>query len=193
LKLPQKSRRNSLLGISLGAVALAAAALVLAGSLACGPKTAKAPPSPRITAEAQRDQAFLVPLKQQQRWNYAAAKPKPSRTPSYLLRSINFEENGSTLDGEAQGVCRDFAKVMAEKPEVRILVLGLADAYGEKVNAENLGLLRAKATREFLAAQGVAKDRMEMGTIGATGAVAKPDEKIAQSLDRRVEIWLMAE
>jgi hypothetical protein len=34
---------------------------------------------------------------------------------------------------------------------------------------------------------------MEMSTIGATAAVAKPDEKIAQTLDRRVEVWLMEE
>lgn len=175
------------------AVLLSAAAILLAGPLACGPKAAKAPPSTRVSAQDQRDRNFLVPLKQQQRWNYGEAKPAPSRRPSYLLRSFNFEESGSTLDAEAQGVCRDFAAVMAEKPSVRVLVLGLADGYGEKPNAENLGLLRARAAREFLVAQGVAKDRMEMATIGATGAVAKPDEKIAQSLDRRVEIWLMEE
>jgi outer membrane protein OmpA-like peptidoglycan-associated protein len=182
-------RRN----IPLVAAALASAALILAAPLACGPKTAKARPSPRMTAEAQRDQGFLVPLKQQQRWTYGEAKPKLSRTPAYLLRSINFEENGSTLDAEAQGVCIDLAKLLVAKPSTRVLVLGLADAYGEKVNAENLGLLRAKATREFLATQGVTRDRTEMATIGSAAAVAKPDEKIAQSLDRRVEIWLMEE
>jgi outer membrane protein OmpA-like peptidoglycan-associated protein len=175
-------------------LALATLALVLTAPLACGPKTAKRPPSTtRMSGEAQRDQAFLVPLKQQQRWAYGETKPALSSKPAYLLRSINFEENGSSLDAEASGVCRDFAKVMAEKPKVRILLLGLADAYGEKLNAENLGLLRARATREFLGQQGVAKDRMEMATIGSAGAVAKPDEKIAQSLDRRVEIWLIEE
>jgi outer membrane protein OmpA-like peptidoglycan-associated protein len=190
LKLPQNSRRRT----ALTAAALAATAFALAGPLACGPKAKKAPPrTSMVSAEAQRDQAFLLPVKQQQRWAYGEAKPAPSKTPAYLLRSFNFEENGSTLDAEATGVCRDFAKVMAEKPRVRVLVLGLTDAYGEKLNAENLGLLRARATREFLVQQGVAKDRMEMATIGATGAVAKPEEKIAQTRDRRVEIWLMEE
>ena len=190
MKLPQNSRRYTTLAV----VALAGAALALAGLLACGPKAAKAPAAPpRVSASAQRDQAFLLPVKEQQRWAYGEAKPAPSRTPAYLLRSFNFAENGATLDAEASGVCRDFAKLMAEKPKVRILLLGLADAYGEKLNAENLGLLRARAAREFLAEQGVAKDRMEMATIGAAGAVAAPDEKIAQTLDRRVEIWLMEE
>jgi outer membrane protein OmpA-like peptidoglycan-associated protein len=190
LKLPQNSRWCP----TLAAVALAAAALALAGPLACGPKTAKNPASsPRMSAGAQRDQAFLLPVKDQQRWKYGAARPAPSKTPAYLVRSINFDEKGSTLDAEATGVCRDFAKLMAERPKVRVLILGLADAYGEKPNAENLGLLRARTTRDFLAQQGIAKDRMEMATIGAEGAVAKPDEKIAQTLDRRVEIWLLEE
>lgn len=190
MKLPQNSRWCT----TLAAAALAVTALALAGPLACGPKAAKAPASPpRLSAEAQRDQAFLLPVKQQQRWTYGEAKPAPSRTPAYLLRSFNFEENGSTLDAEATGVCRDFAKIMAERPKVRVLLLGLTDAYGEKLNAENLGLLRARAAREFLVQQGVAKDRTEMATIGAMGAVAQPEEKIAQTRDRRVEIWLMEE
>jgi outer membrane protein OmpA-like peptidoglycan-associated protein len=185
---------GSAVRLATSVLALIVATLVLTGSLACGPKSAKAPPSPsRLTAAAQRDQAFLLPVKQQQRWTYGEAKPAPSKTPVYLLRSFTFAEGGSALDAEATGVCRDFAKVMAEKPKVRILVLGLTDAYGEKLNADNLGLLRARAAREFLVQQGVAKERMEMATIGATGAVAKPEEKIAQTRDRRVEIWLMEE
>jgi outer membrane protein OmpA-like peptidoglycan-associated protein len=176
------------------AFALAAIALAIAGPLACGPKAVKAPPSPpRLTAAAQRDQAFLLPVKQQQRWEYGEARPAPSKTPAYLVRSFTFAESGSTLNAEATGVCRDFAKIMAEKPNVRILLLGLTDAYGEKLNADNLGLLRARAAREFLVQQGIAKERMEMATIGAMGAVATPEEKIAQARDRRVEIWLMEE
>lgn len=190
MKLPLNSRWCT----ALAAVALAVTVLVLAGPLACGPKTAKVrPPTSMGSAEAQRDQAFLLPVKEQKRWIYAEVKPAPTKTPAYLLRSFNFGENGSSLDAEATGVCRDFAKVMVEKPKVRVLLLGLADAFGEKLNAENLGLLRAKAARDFLVQQGIGKERMEMATIGSAAAVAQPDEKIAQSLDRRVEIWLMEE
>jgi outer membrane protein OmpA-like peptidoglycan-associated protein len=190
LKLPQNSNWCATLAV----VALAVTALALAGPLACGPKVAKTPPhTSMVSAEAQRDQAFLLPVKQQQRWAYGQATPAPPKTPAYLLRSINFAENGSDLDAEASGVCIDFAKIMVEKPKVRVLLLGLTDAYGEKLNAENLGLLRAHATRDFLIGQGIAKDRIEMATIGAAAAVAKPEEKIAQTLDRRVEIWLMDE
>jgi outer membrane protein OmpA-like peptidoglycan-associated protein len=204
LKLPQNPGHRAPLAVLVTAgsavrlaafaFALAATALALAGPLACGPKTAKVPPAPpRLTAEAQRDQAFLLPVKQQKRWEYGEARPAPSKMPAYLLRSFTFAENSSTLNAEATGVCRDFAKIMAEKPKVRVLLLGLTDAYGEKLNAENLGLLRARAAREILVQQGVAKDRTEMATIGATGAVAQPEEKIAQTRDRRVEIWLMEE
>jgi outer membrane protein OmpA-like peptidoglycan-associated protein len=204
LKLPQNSGRPAPLAVLVTAgsafrltafaFALAAAALALAGPLACGPKTAKAPPSPpRLTAEAQRDQAFLLPVKQQQRWKYGEARPAPPKTPAYLLRSFTVAENNSTLNAEATGVCRDFAKIMAEKPKVRVLLLGLTDAYGEKLNADNLGLLRARAARDILVQQGVARDRTDIATIGAAGAVAQPEETIAQARDRRVEIWLMEE
>jgi outer membrane protein OmpA-like peptidoglycan-associated protein len=190
LKHPQNSRWCT----ARATVALAATALALAGPLACAPKAAKAPPPTSMeSAGALRDQAFLLPVKQQQRWAYGEATPAPSRTPDYFLRSFTFAESGSTLDAEATGVCVDFAKIMAMKPKVRILLLGLADAYGEKLNADNLGLDRARAARDFLVKQGIAKDRMEVATIGATGAVAKPDEKIAQTRDRRVEIWLLEE
>jgi outer membrane protein OmpA-like peptidoglycan-associated protein len=190
LKLPQNSRWCT----ALAAVALAATALTLAGPLACGPKAAKTPPHTSMaSAEAQRNQAVLLPESQQQRWKYGEAKPALSKTPAYLLRSINFAESGSTLDAEASGVCVDFAKIMVEKPKVRVLLLGLADAYGEKQSAEDLGLRRAQATRDFLVQQGIAKDRLETATIGAAAATAKPDEKIAQTLDRRVEIWLLEE
>ena len=98
------------------------------------------------------------------------------------------------LDDEAHGGLHRLRQGHGwRSPRCASCVLGLADAYGEKLNAENLGLLRARAAREFLVSQGIAKERMEMATIGATAAVAKPDEKIAQSLDRRVEIWLLEE
>jgi outer membrane protein OmpA-like peptidoglycan-associated protein len=190
LKLPRNPRRC----VPAAAVILAAATIILAGPLACGSKTKQVKPSgPVQTGESQRDAGFIIPLKQQVRWHYGEANPAPSRKPSYLLRSFNFAENGTSLDAEATGVLRDFAKIMAEKPKVRIYVLGLADAYGEKLNADNLGLHRAKVAREFLTSAGVNRERMEMGTIGSAGAVAKEDEKIAMSLDRRVELWLLEE
>jgi outer membrane protein OmpA-like peptidoglycan-associated protein len=173
---PQLRRRH----ILLTGIVLAVAASFLLGPLACGPRTAKAPSGKQMTSPEKH-------------WNYAEVKPTPSEKPGDFVLSINFAENSAALDREATGVLVEYAKVMVQKSGIRILILGLADGYGEKQDGEDLGTRRAQAARGFLNSQGVAKDRMETGTIGSAAAVAKPTEKLAQAQDRRVEVWLLEE
>ncbi|MFN8549515.1 MAG: OmpA family protein [Candidatus Eisenbacteria bacterium] len=135
---------------------------------------------------------YLIPLAEQRRWSYTGLPtPNPSSKPNYLLRSLGFKKASSTLDGEAAGTLRELAKVLKEKTSIRVLCIGLTDGGPEKVNSDNLGLGRAQAAKQTLVAAGVAKDRIEVASFGATQA--QSTDPIGQELERVCEVWLLTE
>ena len=183
--------------LSLGWVAILAAGMVLislVAPLSCTKKGTQARPSADGTTSLHGSAQFVLPVEKQERWLYPVMpKPEPSKKPAYLLRSYGFAKDSGELNDEAQGVTRELAQVLKEKPSVRVLVVSLCDGVGEKVNAENLGLIRAKAARNALIQAGVERERCEMATFGALQAKATAEEPLAQERDRRVEIWLLEE
>ncbi len=174
-------------------LALLAAAVLLAAPLACARK-AGTPASPRSRAAQDYDSSFLLPRAQQVRWAYEGdTNPALAKKPSYLWKTIGFAAGSTTLDREAMSVEQDIAKVMQERPRIRVLFLGLTDQGTEKLNDMNLGLQRASAARDFVIKAGVARDRTEMATLGSRYAGGDPSDPVAQEKDRRVEIWLIEE
>jgi outer membrane protein OmpA-like peptidoglycan-associated protein len=127
-------------------------------------------------------------------WAYSAMpSPAPSAQPNYLLKSYRCEKGSSTLNNEARGALGQLVESMNANPSMRVLCVGHADAQSEKVNAENVAMGRAQAAKQYLAGQGIAKDRIETASFGATQSKAGPDETIGQAEERRVEIWLISE
>lgn len=187
-----KRSRNlgaALLGSALG---LAALLLALAGPISCGGRKAQSSGGDGLSN--QQSQGFIVPLREQRRWAYEIdPTPALEKKPAYLLKTIGFPSLGSSLDNEALAVLRDVATMMKERERVKVLFLGLTDQGTEKVNSDNLGLNRAKASRDFVAEQGVEKTRTTMATFGARAARGDPRDPVAQEKDRRVEIWLIEE
>ena len=154
--------------------------------------------TPRATANPNtlhgEASQFLVTPDAQIRWSYPSLPdPNPSVKPNYLLKSFLFEPGAATLNPEARGALGELVEMLAEKPTVRVLCLGLCDGNQEKVNAQNLGMNRASAAREFLLGRGVHKDRIELASFGSSMAEAPPEETVGQRLDRKVEIWLIGE
>ncbi|MEZ4655926.1 MAG: OmpA family protein, partial [Candidatus Eisenbacteria bacterium] len=136
----------------------------------------------------------LVDPNRQIRWEYSAMpNPAPSSQPNYLLKSYRCEKGGSTLNGEARGSLGQLVETLKSKPSVRVVCIGLCDGQGEAVNAQNLGMNRAQAAKQFLTGQGIAKDRIETASFASTQATASKDETIGQAEERRVEIWLLSE
>lgn len=175
------------------AAGLALAVVLLAGLLACAGKTKSARPGGPTSAE-KRDQSFALPLRDQVRWSYAVEPtPPPTKKPAYLLKTIGFAKGSVTVDGEAAAVLRDLAGQMKERPKMRVLFLGLTDKGSENLNAEDLGMKRGRAAREFVIAQGIAKDRTELATLGSRAATGDPSDAVAQEKDRRAEAWLLEE
>ena len=78
-----------------------------------------------------------------------------------VLTTVNFAFNSSQLDAGARDTLREQAAWIRQFPEVRFRVYGHADAVGSSSANKALGLRRAHAVVNFLATQGIGKNRLE--------------------------------
>jgi len=186
-------RHALFVGVGVAGIALA---------IGCSPKTAPQTGTGMATASGgpQPDGSLhgtasnLVDPNRQIRWEYGIMPtPAPSSQPNYLLKSYRCEKGASALNGEARGSLGQLVETLRNKPSVRVVCIGLCDGQGEAVNAQNLGMSRAQAAKQFLTSQGIAKDRIETASFASTQATASKDETIGQAEERRVEIWLLSE
>lgn len=188
-------KRSPSLGTTLlvSSLGLAAVALALAGPISCGGRKVQTAGEGQTAVQSQ-NQNFVVPLREQRRWNYEIdPTPALARKPAYLLKTIGFPSLGAGLDNQANAVLRDVATLMKDRPKVRVLFLGLTDRGSENVNSDLLGANRAKTARDFVTGQGIERARTEMATFGSRVALGDPRDKVSQEKDRRVEVWLIEE
>jgi outer membrane protein OmpA-like peptidoglycan-associated protein len=75
--------------------------------------------------------------------------------------TITFPFNSAQLTPEAQGILRQQANFIRQFPEVRFRVFGHTDLVGSEGYNHALGLRRARAVVDFLAANGVGRGRLE--------------------------------
>lgn len=125
-------------------------------------------------------------------WRYdKTPSPALEGKPTKMVVSFGFERGSSELKQEAVGALRDAIRKMEGRGDYRLAVVGFADGIQEQTNAEALGLKRAEAARSFLSTLGVGAERVEVSSFGALYSTATEDEKIKQSRERKVEIWLL--
>lgn len=74
---------------------------------------------------------------------------------------VNFEFNSAVLDAAARAALDRQADWIRHFPEVRFSVYGHTDLVGSEGYNHALGLRRARAVVDYLAARGVARDRLE--------------------------------
>jgi outer membrane protein OmpA-like peptidoglycan-associated protein len=83
------------------------------------------------------------------------------RFASEVMTTVNFAFNSAVLDSGARDTLREQAQWIRQFPEVRFRVYGHTDAVGSEGYNKRLGLNRAHAVVNFLASQGISKDRLE--------------------------------
>ena len=83
------------------------------------------------------------------------------RFASEVMTTVNFAFNSAVLDSGARDTLREQAHWIRQFPEVRFRVYGHTDAVGSEGYNKRLGLNRAHAVVNFLASQGISKDRLE--------------------------------
>ena len=75
--------------------------------------------------------------------------------------TVNFAFDSARLDAQAQAVLREQARWIKQFPEVRFRVYGHTDLVGPAAYNERLGMRRARAVVDFMARQGIGRDRLE--------------------------------
>jgi outer membrane protein OmpA-like peptidoglycan-associated protein len=105
---------------------------------------------------------------------------------------ILFDFNKSTLSEAAKKSLKEFASKMADMPETDITIWGHTDNVGTSEANEKVSLARANAVKDFLAAQGIAADRMVSEGKSFNMPVATNDTKEGRAQNRRVEVYISA-
>lgn len=110
----------------------------------------------------------------------APADGAPSTTaalgaPEPTLARLSFEPDDATLASPARAALQSFADGFKARGG-RVALKSYAGAIGDtSSNARRLSLKRALAVREFLLAQGVAADRLEVRALGGVRDTGSPD------------------
>jgi len=84
-----------------------------------------------------------------------------NRFANEVQSTVNFAFNSARLDGAAQATLSEQAHWIRQFPEVHFKVFGHTDAVGSDGYNKRLGLRRANAVVNYLALQGISRDRLE--------------------------------
>lgn len=105
---------------------------------------------------------------------------------------LTFELNSSQMTPAAEMRARTFAQalMMDELRSKRFLIAGHTDAKGSRVANIDLSRRRAQAVADYLIAQGVDRNRVEVKGVGADEPL--PGRAAASDANRRVEAVLLS-
>ena len=101
---------------------------------------------------------------------------------------INFEESGTAFRSSA---LPELERVMVLANSCRnsdIEIIGHTDSSGDETWNQRLSLARAQAVADFLAQQGIAKDRLRAVGAGSSLPIADNANRYGRSLNRRIDI-----
>ncbi len=103
-----------------------------------------------------------------------------------------FKINSSLLSDSAKISLEKVAAVFARYPETNILIEGHTDNTGSVEFNMELSKKRAYSVSEYLASKGVSANRFEIKWYGETQPKYPNDSEYNRSLNRRVEVGVMA-
>lgn len=161
--------------------------LVLVGALALGAcarnKESLPPPPPAGTTPAPIDQAGTVPPTE-------VESSVPPGSQAALIRAagtdtVLFAFDSYGLDEEARQILGAHAQWLGESPNVTVTIEGHADERGTREYNLALGERRANAAKNFLAAQGVASNRLSVISYGKERPAVDGSNESAWAKNRR--------
>ncbi len=120
---------------------------------------------------------------------YLAGTDTAPRT--FVFERLHFETARADIRPQDQAEVADIARVLVAYPTARIRVVGYADARGDAATNQQLGQQRAEAVAVALAAQGVARERVEAASGGEADPAASNTTTPGQAENRRTEIVIL--
>jgi len=105
---------------------------------------------------------------------------------------ILFATNSSTVSDASKSALYNFSNTLKANPDTYIKIVGHTDSTGNVDYNQTLSEKRAKSVDDYLLSQGVSQDRMTFEGKGIHQPVADNSTVEGRSLNRRVEILIMA-
>ena len=102
------------------------------------------------------------------------------------LPGVRFETNSANLRPGAGRVMNDAAETLRRNPSITVEFAGHTDSDGTAAYNESLSERRARTVRDYLAARGVAMNRMTVRGYGESDPVASNATAEGKALNRRV-------
>jgi len=133
-------------------------------------------------AEADRQAAM------QELQRFAKVQEEQRGTVITLPGGLLFAPGRSDLSSGAQRALEEVAQALETVPDQHVVIEGHTDSRGGEDTNYELSVLRANAVREFLAARGVGRDRIEAVGFGETRPIASNESAEGRATNRRVEI-----
>lgn len=111
------------------------------------------------------------------------------RTGKVALYGIYFDTDKSVVKSESAGTLTEIAKLMKERPQLKLYVVGHTDMTGGLSHNMTLSEARAKAVVAALVNKhGVAASRLEGKGVGPLAPAGTNTNEKGRSLNRRVEL-----
>jgi outer membrane protein OmpA-like peptidoglycan-associated protein len=104
------------------------------------------------------------------------------------LDGVNFDFNSATIQPASKPLLDQIVQLLKEKGDWRVTLEGHTDNVGGAAFNKTLSAQRAAAVQAYLAAGGVAADRLAAAGFGYDRPVASNDTQAGRAENRRVEI-----
>jgi outer membrane protein OmpA-like peptidoglycan-associated protein len=167
---------------------------LLAGCAATEPgQSSQGPKLPDPGVDQEYEVNFPEPGHGMARYIGIAIDPDFSKSCG-LMRTY-FAFDSAKLSPQDEATLRNVAKCL-EQPELedlKLSIVGRADARGNTTYNADLGRRRAESVKKLLINAGVAETRIDIASRGAAGAVGSdvPSDLYSRGYDRRVDVVLV--
>ena len=111
----------------------------------------------------------------------------------YVLEGVNFESNSDRLLAGATEVLDDVVTTLKRYPDIRFEVAGHTDSDGAAEYNQGLSARRAQTVHDYLAANGIAVNRMTVRGYGETQPIADNSTATGKARNRRVALNIIEE
>ena len=160
--------------------------------VACSVVSGDRPPRPdSILTDLPRDSAAARPaerLGRADRRRVRRANRLESELRHRVEETIPFARGSVSIGPRAESLLEHVVGPLRKRPGIRIRVVGHTDDSGSRSTNELTGLRRAAAVKRYLVGRGIAADRIEIATAGASKPLCTQAVERCHARNRRAEI-----
>ena len=109
-----------------------------------------------------------------------------------ILTGINFAFDSAKLDKPSETIIDRAVQNLKRNPKMTVLIEGHTDSIGPEDYNMGLSVRRARAVKDYMVSQGIAKERLSVKGFGESQPLVSNDTKEGRAQNRRVEFVVTA-